>query len=304
MIPRPKPRTILIAVGIFLFFFIWRFPYRNLRGYVFSEIYRTTGIRIEAEDMGLTLFGWPGVVLHRATLSVPAGPTFDLDLAAEDITARVGIGGLFPPAKMISLYVYNLQKGGDLYLRATQSKSYVTGSLTGDKLNLVQFLKAGLPEPIEGLLTASGSFSYAIEDLAKSTGDFELGIRKLKIPGMNIQGIILPEIAWDDVKAKLSAKNGNLDITQCQLGNPQSDLRGTLTGSIRLGRDLFSSYFNLVLRLQMTEKYKNDPQSATLTAFLKTFESTKTPGEYALKWAATYGEMQNNLLLALPTKAE
>ncbi len=304
MIRKPKVKTVLVAIGIFLAFFIWRFPYRNLRSYIFGEIYKTTGIRIEAEDLGLTFFGWPGVVLRKATLAVPVGPTFDLDLAAEEITARVGIGGLFPPAKMVSLYAYGFQRGGDLYVRASQSKSYLNGTLTGDKLNLSQFLKAGMPEPIEGILTAAGSFSYALEDLSKSTGDFQLTIRKLKIPGMNLQGIILPEIAWDDVNAKLTAKNGSLDIVQCQLGNPTSELRGTLSGSIRLGRNISTSFFNLVLRLQMTEKYKNDPQSATLAAFLKTFESTKTPGEYALKWAATPAEMSTNIMLALPAKAE
>jgi type II secretion system protein N len=304
MIRKPNAKTVLVCLGIFLVFFVWRFPYRNLRGYLFGQVFKNTGVRLDAEDMGLSFFGWPGVVLYKATAAIPVNYQFDLDLAAEEVVARAGIGGLFPPAQLFSLSAYKLQKGGNLYIRASQSKSQVTGSLNADAVNLIQFFKVGMPEPIQGLLTATGSFNYSVQDFAKSTGDFDLIIQKLKVPGMNLQGIVLPEISWNEVKAKLTAKNGTLDIVQCQFGTPQSDLRGTLTGSIRLGQDIYSSYVNLVLRLQLTEKYKNDPQSATLVSFLKTFESTQKPGEYALKWAATPNEMSNNLMLALPTQAE
>jgi type II secretion system protein N len=301
---RPKTKTILLAVGIFLVFLILRFPYRNVRGYVFGQIFKNTGIRVEAEDLSPTFFGWPGVKLYKASFTIPIGVSSELDLLAEQVTARVGIGSFFPPAPSLSLYAYKFQKGGNLYVKGTQTKTYIGGTINAEDLNLVQFLTAGMPEPIEGLLRASGSFGYDQNDLSKSTGDIDLEIKKLNIPGMNMQGIILPAISWDEVKAKISIKNGNLDIGVSQFGTPKSAMRGTLSGYIKLGRDMMTSYVNVVLRIQMTDAYRNDPQSATLVSFLKTFESSKTPGEYAMKWGATLRDMGMNIMLALPTKAE
>ncbi len=301
---RPKTKTILICVGIFLVFLILRFPYRNVRGYVFGQIYKNTGIRVDAEDLSPSFFGWPGVKLYKASFAIPIGMASELDLLAEQVTARVGIAGLFPPTPSLSVYAYKFQKGGNLFVKGSQSKNYIGGSLSAEDLNLAQFLSVGMPEPIDGLLRASGSFGYDQNDLSKSTGDIDLEIKKLNVPGMNMQGIILPAISWDEVKAKLSIKNGNLDIGQGQFGTPKSAMRGTLTGYIKLGRDIMSSYINVVLRIQMTDAYRADPQSATLVSFLKTFESSKTPGEYAMKWGATVRDMGMNIMLALPTKAE
>lgn len=301
---RPSTKTILIAVGIFLFFLVLRFPYRNLKGYIFGQVFKTTGIRVDAEDLSPSFLGWPGLKLYKASVSIPIGMTSELNLAAEQVTARVGIGGIFPPSPSISVYAYKFQKGGNLYVKGSQSRNFIGGSLSAEDLNLAQFLSVGLPAPIEGILRASGTFGYDQADLAKSTGNIDLSIAKLDIPGMNTQGIPLPAIQWDEVKARLVIKNGSLDVLQGQFGTPQSALRGTLSGNVRLGRDIYTSFIALVLRLQMTEAYRMDPQSATLVSFLKTYESSTKPGEYVLKWNATIQEMMTNLLLALPTKGE
>ncbi|MBY0369843.1 type II secretion system protein GspN [bacterium] len=298
--PRPKGKTILIGVALFFAFLLWRFPYRNLRGYVYGQIYKTTQIRVDSEDLSPVFFGWPGVALYNATVGIPMGRTSEIEIQAKQITARVGIGSLFPPAPSLSLYFYGLQKGGNLYAKGSQSKTSVSGTLSAEQVNLSPFLTAGLPEPIQGLLSASGSFNYDLNDLAKSTGVFDLKVDKLKIPGMNLEGIVLPAVAWDQVIAKIEMKNGSLDIVQCQFGSPKSDFHGTLSGAVRLGRDWWSSTINVLLKVQLSEQYRNDPQTATLTSFLKTFETA--PGEYALKWNATPAEMSTNLMLALPQK--
>ncbi len=301
---RPSNKTIALCVALFLVFLVLRFPYRNVRGYVFGQIYKSTGIRIDAEDLSPTFFGWPGVKLHKASAAIPLGTGSEVEVAAEQITARVGIGGVFPPAPLISVYAYKLAKGGNLYIRGSQSRSYVSGSLSAENVELGQFTSQQLSDPIEGVLRATGNFGYDMGDLAKSTGAFDLFISKLHIPGMNLQGIVLPAIRWDEVKAALAIKNGSLEIAQCVFGTPQSEMRGSLNGYLRLGKDVPSSYLNLVLRIQLTEKFKKDPQSATLVSFLNSFESSTKPGEYGLKWGATIRDMGSNIMLALPTKME
>ncbi len=300
---RPSARTLLIAFGLFTVFLVWRFPYRTLRGYIFGEIYKQTQIRVDAEDLAPSFFGWPGVHLYRASIGLPVGRNEELDLFAEQITARIGLGGLLPPVPKVSLSIYNLQKGGNLFVSGSQGNNQISGSITSEALNLAQFLYMGLPEPIQGAMDVSGHFNYDQADLAKTTGEFDLLIKGFKIPAINYQGIVFPAVAWDEVKARLSAKNGMLDIAEGRFGSAKSDIRGTLSGNIRLGRDWMASVLNLVLKIQVSEKYRSDPQAATLVSFLKTFE-LKTPGEYGLKWSASLREMSTNLIAALPQKAE
>jgi type II secretion system protein N len=312
MIGRPSLRTVGIIAGLFVVFFFWCFPLRNLRGYVYGKVLQSTGIRIESEDLGLSLLGWPGIRLYKAAATIPfyttgingMPSTNYLDISAKRVTARVGLGDFFPPAPRLSLYAENLEKGGNLYVRAVPGKAATRGVFEADKVALSQLASAFLTEPVEGTLNAEGNFHYDTQDLAKSTGIATLFIRSLKIPGMNYEGIVLPEIIWDEVKAKLEAKNGTLDIVECRFGTPKANLRGTLTGSVRLGRDLPSSHFTIVLKMQMTDQYKSDPQSATLVSFLQSFESSTSPGEYALKWNTSYAEILTNMTLALPVKAE
>jgi type II secretion system protein N len=310
---RPSNKTIATVVGLFVLFFILSFPYRNLRGFIFGKVYQSTGIRIDAEDLSPVFLGWPGLRLYNASIFLPSsggGASFGtseaaggLEISAKKITTRVGIGGLFPPAPRLSLYAQELSKGGNLYFKGTQGKRFLDGAFETESVSLLPFTTFS-PEPIDGSLSAEGSFHYDMAELSRSTGQATLDLKKLRIPGMNYQGIILPEIIWDTVSAKLEAKNGNLDIIECQFGTPTSGLSGNLSGYVRLGRDLFTSHIDVVLRVRMTDAYRNDPQSATLVSFLKTFESSKKPGEYALKWAATPAEMSTNVMAALPSKAE
>lgn len=312
MIGRPSFRTLTIVGALFVFFFFWAVPLRNLRGYVYGKILQSSGVRLESEDLGLSLLGWPGIRLYKAKATVPfytsdmrgQPVTLYLDLSANRVTARIGVGDFFPPAPRVSLYAEGLEKGGNLYVRAVPGKAAIRGLFEADKVALSQLASAFLNEPVNGILNATGSFHYDTRDLAKSTGAASLLIRSLKVPGMNYEGIVLPEIAWDEVKAKLEAKNGTLDITECRFGTPQADLRGTLTGSVRLGKDFATSQFNLLLKMQMTEKYKKDPQSATLVSFLQSFESATSPGEYSLKWNTSYAEILTNMALALPVKGD
>ncbi len=312
MIGRPSVRTVAVIAALFVVFFFWAFPLRNLRGYLYGKILQSTGIRLESEDLGLAFLGWPGIRLYKATATVPfyssdikGQPlTIYLDLAAKRVTARVGLGDFLPPAPRISLYAEGLEKGGNLYVRAVPGKAVTRGVFEADKVALSQLASAVLSEPVDGTLNATGNFKYDNQDLAKSTGNATLLLRSLKIPGLNYEGIVLPEIIWDEVKATLEAKNGTVDIVECRFGTPQANLRGTLTGNIRLGRDLATSHFSVVLKIQMTEKYKSDPQSATLVSFLQSFESAAAPGEYGLKWNTSYAEILSNMTLALPVKAE
>src|SRR6185437_7851134 len=246
---RPKLSTILIAVGLFLAFLILQFPYQNLRGYIFGKIYKNSRIFITADDLSLTILGWPGLKLTNVNITIPMAFGNDLELASQKTVVRGGIGGLFPPYPIITLSMNKLKKGGDLWLKLGQSSQFVRGAVDAQDVSLEQFPVPGMSDAITGLVQADGDFVFNKVDLPKSSGEFNLKVTKFRVPPQNIQGIVLPVLAIGDIKSKLQIRNGSVEITNCQLGTPTSDIRGTMSGDLRLGKDLMSSYLNLVLKL-------------------------------------------------------
>jgi len=298
---RPSIRTILICIGLFNLFLVWRFPYRNLRGYVFEQIYKNSGIRIDSQDFYPVFFGWPGASFSKATVTIPIGRLQVIEFSCDALTARTGIGGLFPPKPSVSLYIEKLAKGGDIYVKAIPYKDELSGQATLTKVKLDQFNLPWFPEPLSGELTAGGNFYFPMSDFSKADLQATLASDKLVIPGQNLQGIILPRMEMNKVDGRIVTKDGTITIEKLQFGTPESDFRGSFTGSLKLGQTLGKSFLNLVMKITLSDKYKADPNSATLVSFLNTFQ-TGNPGEYAMKWSAVIEEMQRNLILALPQR--
>jgi len=302
--------TILICVALFLFFFVARFPFQNLRGFIFTTIYKQTGVLVVSEDMYLTFFGWPGIGLRNVTVTLPAQMLGEeLEIAAQKVTIRVGIGGLFPPNLSYSVYMGGMKKGGDLFLKLThlttkgQQLISVNSYFDADGVHLEQLgFGSGPSDTLSGVLTGDGSLSMDLTDLSKTNGSVRLNIEKLKSPGANLQGIVIPPIHFGTLQAKLGAKNGSVELGQLQWGGNDSDIQGSLTGDLRLGRDIYQSFLNLTaLKLKMTDKFRDDPNSATIVSTLDSVDN-RTRGTYALKWTQGIDKIAQNFLYALPEK--
>lgn len=301
MMNRPKLTTILLGVGLFLFFLLLTFPYKNLKGYVFGKIQAATQIQIVADDLYPTFFGWPGVAIRNATVTIPMGAS-DIELTAEKVVARVGIGGLFPPTPLVSMSISGLKGGGDLYLSFSQSKSSTSVRAESDALELGQIAIPGMSGRISGKVDLDGKFVIDQQDLSRSTGEATLDCKNIKIPPQNLQGIVFPPLPLGPTKAKIAIKNGTAELATFQFGEPTADFRGSATGDLRLGANLMASFLNLTIRIQLTDKFKANPQSATIVSFLESFK-TATPGDHAMKWSATLQDMTTNVMAAIPQKA-
>lgn len=299
-IPRPKLTSVLICTVLFLFFLLVLFPFQNLKGYLFSQIYQNTRILISAEEIYLSLFGWPGVGMKNVEVSVPMGPG-DLELSAKKVVCRVGIGSFWPPAPSVSLSLSGLKGGGDLWLKITRAGSVTKGSIEAEKVILEQLKFPSLPEPVHGTANISGDFSFDEAAFNKSSANLDIDVKKFRYPAQNLQGFVLPEFNLATLFAQIRTRNGNIEISKSQLGEPKGDIQGRIAGELRLAQTLNQSFLNLGVYLQLSEKYRNDPNSATVTSFLSTFQ--RAPGDYGLKWAATLYDMQTNLFKALPQKA-
>ena len=152
---KPKASTVAICLALFIFFLILAFPFRNLKGYLFGQIYRNTGIYIIADDIYLSLWGWPGIGMTNVDVSLPVGRE-ELDISCKSLVARVGLGSLFPPAPSISLSMSSLQKGGDLYVKVIKMKTSVSAVIDAEAVELSQLNIPGVNGPIVGKLDAEG----------------------------------------------------------------------------------------------------------------------------------------------------
>ncbi len=302
--------TILICVGLFFFFLVVRFPFQNLRGFIFTKIYKQTGVLIVSEDMYLTLFGWPGVGLRNVTATLPPQILGDeLEIAAHKITIRVGVGSLLPPSLSYSIYVGGMKKGGDLFIKLSrlemkgQQLVSLSSYFDADGVHLEQLgFGSGPSDTLTGVATGDGSFTIDFTDLSKTSGSLRLSIEKLRSPGANLQGIVIPPIRFGTLQAKLGGKAGSMEISKLEWGGGESDMQGSLTGDLRLGRDIYQSFLNLTaLKLKMTDKFRDDPNSATIVSTLNSVDN-RTPGTYALKWTQGIDKIAQNFLYALPEK--
>jgi type II secretion system protein N len=296
---KPKLSTIFLCLGLFLVFLIFEFPYQNLRGYIFGKIHSNTGILIVAEEIYPSFFGWPGLGVKGVNVTLPIG-SGDLDVTSDKLIFRVGLSGFFPPVPSISLSLKGLKKGGNLFVKFSQTSSVMKGALEASDVVLDQLVFSMLPEPIQGKLNTDADFYIDRKEPTHSSGQVDLGIDKLRLPGQNIQGIILPALNMGTLKAKLNLKNGVAEISSFNFGSNDSDIRGAATGEIRLGQELSASFLNLSLTVSLSEAFRKNPQSATLVSFLESFKTAEN--EYGMKWSATFQQMSTNIISAIPQK--
>jgi type II secretion system protein N len=298
-VPRPKWTTVAICAALFVFFLIILFPFQYLKGYLFGQIYQNTRIVINAEQIYLSLLGWPGVGMKNVDVTIPMG-TGAVELSASRVIFRVGIGSLFPPAPSISLGLKGMKGGGDLWVKLTRAGTVTKGSIDAEKVSLKEIRFTDLGQPVEGIASIDGDFNFDESALNKSTMDMALDMSGFKFPSLSFPGFMLPTFDLGRVVLDIKTRNGNIEIAKSQIGEPKGDFQGKLIGELRLAQLLSQCFLNLSLKIQLSEKYRTDPNNATITSFLGGYQVA--PGDYSMKWNSTIGAMQSNTFNALPQK--
>ena len=296
---RPKLSTIFICIGLFFFFLLFRFPYQNVRGWLFGTIYKSTGVYVIADEIYLSIFGWPGLGMKKVDATVPLG-TSEIDISSQKMIFRVGLAGIFPPVPSVSISASGLKKGGDLFVKASQGKAYTSAKIEAEAVALEQFF-ANTAEAVTGQLMADGAFTYDAKDLAKSSGYLDFSIERLRTPAQNFQGIVFPAISFGNLKAKVAVKNGTVDVLNFQFGDSNSDLQGSIAGEVKLGQDIYASTLNITLKITPSPKFRENSQAQTIISILNSIDDSK-PTTYAMKWSTSIQGIVTNLWNALPKK--
>lgn len=286
----PKPKTIFISLGLFLFFLFLLFPYKNIKGYIFGKIYEKSQVFLTAEDVGPIILGWPGIKLYKFSAVVPLEGS-ELELAGDKISARFGLAGLFPPMLSKSVNISGMKKGGDIYFREYDSKNSLGLEFDLYKLVISQLFPSSVQDLVSGVVTADGDFDFDWKTPTKSKGEAKIDVVQLKMSSQNLQGFIIPAVNINDLKAKMAMKNGVLEFTQFQFGNDTSDLKGAITGDLRVGNNFMQSFLNLTLRLTVAPSLRDNPKASSILMFLDgTYKSSKS-ADYVMRWSGTLEEI-------------
>jgi len=305
MKPKISLKALMIGFGLFFVFLLYSFPYSNFRGHIFKKIYEATGVYLVADEIYPSFFGWPGIGIKKVSVTMPMGST-SFDLGCEKLLFRVGLAGIFPPVPSVSMSLKRLKEGGDLYVNLGDGNPVKTADWEATDVSLGQLLEES--SRIEGLLNSEGSLEYHTTDFSQSSGFANLNIEKLKTMSKLIEmsssySFLIPSLTLGSVKGKVAIKNGIAEISQLQFGESDSDVQGTISGNIRLGKTIEQSQLQIVVKMQIANRILQDPQSATFVSFLDSYR-TSTPGDYAMKWVASISDFTaaGLSLRALPQK--
>lgn len=300
--PKPKKSTLFLCVAVFIVGLIYFFPLQNLKGAIFEKIYQSTGILIVAEEIHPLFLGWPGIQINNVNVTLPVGRD-DIELSSKSMSVRARLSSSFTPSA--SLAFSQLKGGGDLYLQFGQRSKVISIGMESDAFNLGQIKLPGLGQGVQGLLNADVSLNYNDAIFSDTKGSIELKGKGIKTPAILVNNPMLgppfqiPELDAGDLDVRMKFSDGVMSISSFKLGNPKTDLSGSITGDAKLGLMLEQTQINLTLKLVFSQKILGNPEYKTFLDFLGAYR-TATAGEYAMNWTASIGEILN-LTRALPT---
>lgn len=302
---RPKTKTILLISALFIVFLILRFPYSNLRGFIFSKIYKASGITVVADDLYPAFFGWPGVRVTNAHVTVPLGAN-TLSISAKRMTFRVGLAGIFPPLPAVIAHLDQIEGGGDVYVRIGKGSDRLVVYTNITELNVAEIHYSALEEAPAGKLDLKATIDLNMNDLPQSSGSVDLIGKGLSTPSIFVPmsmnyGFSVPRCSIGEIKGHIPIKAGTIDFSGFTIGNSQSDLSGQFVGDIKLNKNPNATAVNVGMKLYLSDKYRTNPQALTLISFLNTYRYS-TPGAYGLKCNASLGDITTRFACAIPEK--
>ncbi len=297
---KPSKQTIVICVFIFLFFLLLQFPFKNFRGQIFETVYKNTGVLISSDDIGLSFFGWPGIVLDNVYIDAQRS---GIQISAQEAIVRVGLGRLWPPTPSYAGTLNGLESGGDLWFRYTGGTTLHDVELEGTNLGCDLFAFGKSSSPVNGKLNAEVDLAMDANNLAATSGYLDLTAQELEIAAQNFQQFFkLPQTKINDIKARIDVKNGIAVIKNFEFGSESSDLKGRISGEMQLGQSFPASHLKLRLDITLSPNFAADSRSIDLRSFLGGY---RLAGEsYAMQWNSSIAQMQNNLFSAIPQKVQ
>ncbi|MBM4303488.1 MAG: type II secretion system protein GspN [Deltaproteobacteria bacterium] len=306
-----KKQIGLKILGLALFFIVMLFvffPIDNLKGYIFEQVYKESGVLLRSDSIYFSSLGLPGIGMKNVNVTIPIGDQ-EIDLWSERVTLRTAITGFFPPLPGVSLKISDLKNGGDIYTKIGKGGSSISFYLEGKKINLEQIGSKSAP-PLKGTLNINSDILLNETDVSQSAGYFKIDVENMFLNQQNISppdpsmaafSFIIPAMKIGKLKGLLKMKNGLLEISQFKFGEDSSaDFKGSVNGEFKVEKSFEQSAMTIALRLQLSQRILENPEAKTFVTFLSSYQTS--PGEYGLKWSATVQDFTNFSIKAIPEK--
>ncbi len=292
-----KGHYLLLFLALLLLI-LWQFPYANLKDGLFKKIYEKTQVRMEAEDMNLSLLGWPGFRLSHCEVEVPLG-TQVVTLNSDNLLLKLVPGKWFRPSLAVSLWMGPLKKGGTLKAKVALWGDPRRISLSAYDLSPALFLPPPFDQSVQAALRLSGWADLGLGNAGDTRGKFQVEADTVRIGAQTISGFAIPPLWLGKFSAQGFASEGVLRLAPSVLGDKTSDLRGILEGQMQIGQQWAQSQLHLLLRFSLSPEFEK--KLPGIRSLLEGFrEVKKTSYEYACEWDLRLLEAMQNPILWIP----
>lgn len=293
----------------FWLFAYWTFPYDRVATFLTDKV-AESGTGYTMEIGSLAPYWISGVELENVKVykkaSDPTGAPSTQEAAKKteqamripSAHARLGLLALLTGSNDVT-FAADLGKG-ELSGSYEEDEGTQVIEATLDKIDLAEFglLASVVPLPMKGVL--SGDIDLTVEPQpSKTEGKIDLKVQNLTIGDGNAKvalgsmgGLTIDPINAGDLVVALDVKQG-VGMVQ-QLSANGTDLRLQGSGDVRFASPLMRSRLNMLLRLELTDAYKNkSSRTQAMFALLETsgvpqVTAAKTPdGAYQVRLSGT-----------------
>ncbi len=252
----------------FWLFAYWSFPYQRLAAFITDKVNEnSSGYTLEIG--GLSPYWLSGVELEQVQVRKTAAEALAEGEKAkpaqaiqiEEATARIGLFSLITGTRSVN---FSADIGGGTisgnYREAGEDKK-VVAELEDVDLAKFALLESLVSLPMKGVL--KGEFDLALGKVpTKTSGTVKLGIDKLvigdgkaKLKVGSMGGLTIDPIDAGAVAIDIDVKEG-VGVVR-KLAAAGSDLKLTGSGDVRFAQPLARSRLNVMLKLNLTDAYKN-----------------------------------------------
>lgn len=286
----------------FLLFCYWTFPYDRLAAYLIDRV-AESGSGYTLDIGSLEPYWLTGVELEQvkvrkqaAAMAAPAtaapgdkkaAPAPEPGITVSTAHARLGLFSLLFGSKKLSFGAELGQGEIEGTFEQDGDDAHVVATLSKVDLGKLGLLESLVSVPMQGTLT--GDFDLALaKAAAKTNGKVKLTIQKmvvgdgkakLKVGAMG--GLTLDPISAGDVTLEMDVKEGVGTVRKMSANG--SDLRLQGSGEVRFTQPLKRSRLGLLLRLELTDAYRN--KSSRTKAMFMLLDSSPAPQVAAAKTA-------------------
>jgi type II secretion system protein N len=281
---------LLVIAGYNTFFWVcfwmfayWTFPYDRVAVYLTDKVAQS-GIGYTMEVGELSPYWFTGVELEDVKLKrasadavapppVPGKPPADEAFHIKEARARVGIFALIFGNTSLSFDAELEQGDIEGSYEESGDEKHLDAELSKVDVGKLGLLDSVISLPVKG--TVGGDFDLTLgKDPTKSNGTAKLriegltlgdGVAKLKVGSMG--GLTIDPVEAGTVTIELDVKEGVGTVKKMSNDGKDIELEGS--GEVRLSDPLSRSRVDVLLRLKITDTYRNKtPRAKTLMSLL------------------------------------